>query len=312
MQNRLFRKAVDEDREAIVALLKASLGESSSPKSIAYWIWKHEQNPFGKSEVMLSIDDASLSGIRAMMPWTWQKGYQQFKAYRAVDTATHPDFQGKGIFSKLTRTMLEHLQAIGSEFIFNTPNSQSLPGYLKMGWQEWGRIKVRVIPFVFFKFLASTESNHLSGINQTEALCTQWNDMQSRSGKFFTPKSQGYLLWRYLNNPIVQYHCYADSELFVAVHIKKHKWFTELRISELITVQDFGKVKSRLFGFLKGLSKHNKVHFITLSEDARYNFHLPGLALPVGPLLTVRKLSDMEEIPVMLQWSPALGDLELF
>jgi GNAT superfamily N-acetyltransferase len=312
MQNRLFRKAVEEDREAIVALLKASLGETSSPKSIAYWNWKHEQNPFGKSEVMISEEDGTLSGIRAMMPWTWQAGHQQFKAYRAVDTATHPDFQGKGIFSKLTRTMLEHLKTIGSEFIFNTPNSQSLPGYLKMGWQEWGRIKVLIIPFIFIRCYKWNEPHQQSGIVQLESLCNQWNDMQSQHGKLFTPKSPAYLQWRYLDNPVIKYHCYADSELFVAVHFKKHKRFTELRISELITAQNHSKVKSRLFGFLKELSKHNKVHFITLSEEASHNFRLPGLALQFGPLLTIRKLSDREEIPEMLQWSPALGDLELF
>jgi GNAT superfamily N-acetyltransferase len=312
MQNRLFRKAVEEDREAIVALLKASLGETSSPKSIAYWNWKHEQNPFGKSEVMISEEDATLSGIRAMMPWIWQAGQQQFKTFRAVDTATHPDFQGKGIFSKLTQTMVEHLRSVGSDFIFNTPNNQSLPGYLKMGWQEWGRIKVRIIPFIFISCNRWYKPNQGSGIDQTEALCRQWNDRQSKHGKLFTPKSPAYLQWRYLDNPVIKYHCHADSELFVAAHFKKHKRFTELRISELITGQNHSKVKSRLFGFLKGLSKHNKVHFITLSEEAGQHFRLPGLALRVGPLLTIRNLSDQEMIPELRLWSPALGDLELF
>ncbi len=95
MQNMLLRKAIDQDREAIVALLTSSLGNISSPKSIANWTWKHEHNPFGKSEVMVSAGDDSLSGIRAMMPWVWQAGQQQFQTYRAVDTATHPTFKEK-------------------------------------------------------------------------------------------------------------------------------------------------------------------------------------------------------------------------
>jgi GNAT superfamily N-acetyltransferase len=312
MQNRLFRKVVEEDSEAIVTLLKASLGETSSHKSIAYWNWKHKQNPFGKSEVMVSEDDGTLSGIRAMMPWVWQAGNHQFKTFRAVDTATHPNFQGKGIFSKLTQTMVSHLQLLDADFIFNTPNNQSLPGYLKMGWQEWGRLKVSIIPFIFFKFFTSIEYNEFSGIDQTESLCKKWNDLQSQHGKLFTPKSPAYLKWRYLDNPVINYHCYAESELFVAAHIKKHKWFTELRISELITDQKHGKLKPGLFSFIMGLAKHNKVDFVTLSEEAGKKFNLSRLTLPIGPLMTIRILSGQVKIPDLLHWSPALGDLELF
>jgi hypothetical protein len=181
-----------------------------------------------------------------------------------------------------------------------------------MGWQEWGRIKVRIIPFILFRCNRWNEPNQGSGIDQTEALCSQWNEMQSQKGKLFTPKSPAYLQWRYLDNPVIKYHCYADSEIFVAAHIKKHKWFTELRISELITGHNHSKVKSRLFEFLKGLSKHNKVHFITLSEEAGQHLRLPRLALRVGPMLTIRNLSDQAKILELLPWSPALGDLELF
>ena len=312
MQNMLLRKAIDQDRDAIVALLTSSLGNTSSPKSIANWTWKHEHNPFGKSEVMVSAGDNSLSGIRAMMPWVWQAGQQQFQTYRAVDTATHPDFQGKGIFKKLTQNMVGHLQSVGSDFIFNTPNSQSLPGYLKMGWQEWGRIKVSIIPYFLIRFLSSNTSNQGIGIEETEILCSQWNEMQARTGRLFTPKSPAYLRWRYLDNPVIDYHCHADQDFFIAAYIKRHKKFVELRISELICIQNNPKIKSRLIGVLKTLTKDTKVHLITLSEEACRNLRLPGLTLPVGPKLTIRKLSDQTVIPALLQWSPALGDLELF
>jgi hypothetical protein len=307
-----FRKSTEQDNPAIVKLLKSALGETSSPKNLNYWIWKHEKNPFGKSEVMVSVSEESLSGLRAMMPWVWQAEQHQYKTYRAVDTATHPDFQGKGIFKKLTQNMVGQLQAVGSDFIFNTPNSQSLPGYLKMGWQEWGRIKVSIIPYFLIHFLSSNASNQGIGIDETQLLCSQWNEMQSKTNKLFTPKSPAYLKWRYIDNPVIAYHCHADQDFFVAAYIKNHKKFVELRISELICVQNNPKIKSRFLGFLKTLAKDNKVHFITLSEQACRNLHLPGLSLTVGPVLTTRKLSLQTEVPHIQRWSPALGDLELF
>ena len=60
-------------------------------------------------------------------------------AVRAVDTATHPDHQGRGLFSALTRHAVEACRTEGVAFVFNTPNEQSRPGYLKLGWREVGR-----------------------------------------------------------------------------------------------------------------------------------------------------------------------------
>ena len=65
---------------------------------------------------------------------------------RAVDTATHPDYQGRGIFSRLTLHAIDELRADGVAFVFNTPNDQSRPGYLKMGWQPVARLPVLFRP----------------------------------------------------------------------------------------------------------------------------------------------------------------------
>lgn len=80
------------------------------------------------------------------MRWKWQKNNKIFSAFRAVDTATHPDFQGKGIFKKLTLRAIEIAKDQGEDFIFNTPNSQSKPGYLKMGWKQVDKIKIELLP----------------------------------------------------------------------------------------------------------------------------------------------------------------------
>ena len=65
---------------------------------------------------------------------------------RAVDTATHPEYQGRGIFTRLTHAALDELEREGVAFVFNTPNDQSRPGYLKMGWDVVGRLPVLVRP----------------------------------------------------------------------------------------------------------------------------------------------------------------------
>ena len=41
---------------------------------------------------------------------------------------------------------IDEVRADGVDFVFNTPNDKSRPGYLKMGWREVGRLPVAVRP----------------------------------------------------------------------------------------------------------------------------------------------------------------------
>ena len=76
----------------------------------------------------------------------FRRGQEVLRAVRAVDTATRPDAQGRGLFTTLTTHGLEACGDDGIAMVFNTPNSQSMPGYLKMGWREVGRLAAAVRP----------------------------------------------------------------------------------------------------------------------------------------------------------------------
>jgi GNAT superfamily N-acetyltransferase len=110
----------------MVQLLKESLGESLIKKSVEVWNYKHVKNPFGPSHVLLAEKEEQLIGLRAFMSWKWQQGENIWQAWRAVDTATHPQHQGKGIFRTLTMQALEEVAAQEPCFIFNTPNEKAV------------------------------------------------------------------------------------------------------------------------------------------------------------------------------------------
>ncbi len=78
------------------------------------------------------------------MRWELLGGGRVYRAGRAVDTATHPDWRRRGFFEHMTTALTERLAAEGFDLTFNTPNQFSLPGYLKMGWAEVGRLPLRV------------------------------------------------------------------------------------------------------------------------------------------------------------------------
>lgn len=122
-----YEKDVDE----IIALLNANF-ETEHTKSA--FLWKHFENPFGRSYGLLALDKGKIVGLRMFMRWEFFFENKVIKAIRPVDTCTDHAYRGKGLFKKLTLQGLENLKN-EYDLIFNTPNSNSKPGYLKMGWE---------------------------------------------------------------------------------------------------------------------------------------------------------------------------------
>jgi hypothetical protein len=140
------RAATEGDLPAILTLLEESMRRAHDARFDTLFRWKHLENAFGASPMWVACDGDRIVGLRVFMRWEFRRGDAIVRCVRAVDTATHPDYQGRGIFSRLTLDALGPLADDGVDFVFNTPNSQSLPGYLKMGWQTLGRAAARVRP----------------------------------------------------------------------------------------------------------------------------------------------------------------------
>jgi GNAT superfamily N-acetyltransferase len=304
-----IRAAKETDIPAIVELLKLSLGESLMPKSEAFWRWKHIDNPFGPSPVLLAFDKEELIGVRAFMRWEWQRGDQVFSSLRAVDTATHPQHQGRGIFKKLTSQLLTECKAAGDHFIFNTPNKKSMPGYLKMGWISRGRMPIKLK----WQILPVKKKN--------PELNADWEQLTRHSllhpfqatSQLQTRLSAAYLLWRYRDNPNASYRLLSadDAQPFILIYrIKTHRFFTEVRITDLICAQaDKSFAIHCLQASLSGL----KLLSISATADLRFMEHA-FWRLPGGPTITTLNL-NMPAYPESLNftdWSPTLGDMELF
>ena len=141
------RSAVPSDRDAVLGLLSASLGWVPDDLSARYFAWKHEENPAGPSPAWVAEADGRLLGFRTFLRWRLQQPHgPDLSAIRAVDTATHPDASGQGIFRRLTVHGLEAMRAEGVDVVFNTPNAKSRSGYLTMGWSDVGRLRTAVRP----------------------------------------------------------------------------------------------------------------------------------------------------------------------
>ncbi|MBZ9729066.1 GNAT family N-acetyltransferase [Salegentibacter sp. JZCK2] len=305
-----IREANHNDIPQILNVLKASLGETSSKKTEEVWRYKHIDNPFGESLVLVAEEDGELIGIRAFMRWQWQRGEKVYSAFRAVDTATHPDHQGKGIFKKLTLKALEIGEIRGDHFVFNTPNAQSKPGYLKMGWEEVDKLKIHLRPLNLLELKNKELEYKTSGSEEViEGLLNSYFKQLKTTDRLFTPKDIAYLKWRYLDNPLQSYVVIFDKEYFIAGYVKERKRFLEFRVSEAIFSKTGGK--SAKSAILK-LAKLSEAKVLSISPDAGIKFKA-GIKGNFGPVLTYKPITlSQPDFLNLKTWSYSLGDLELF
>jgi hypothetical protein len=140
----IIRRATSDDRGRILDLCRVGLGWSDDPRFAELFAWKHDANPFGPSLLLVAEHGGRIVGLRAFMCWEFVRGGKVLRAVRAVDTVTHPDSRGLGLFTATTLEGLRNLDVEGVDFVFNTPNDQSRPGYLKMGWREVGTVPIAV------------------------------------------------------------------------------------------------------------------------------------------------------------------------
>ncbi len=302
-----IRPPIDHDIPTIVELLKLSLGESLMPKSEAFWRWKHIDNPFGRSPVLLAFENNELIGVRAFMRWEWKCGDKIYKAVRAVDTVTHPSHQGKGIFKRLTLELAEQCKSEGVDFIFNTPNKSSQPGYLKMGWRSIGRMPIQLK----LQLIKNSDQKKVSD---------KWDDIDHNpiwkldfsAHHLITRITPEYLLWRYRDNPVVKYELLSMEEVnpFILLYReKKIKGITEVRIADIICEN-----KNRAHAIKSLSSVANTPSFISSSGCRQPLLRSGFIKLKVGPEVTVKNLNNLT-LPQNLNftnWTPSLGDLELF
>ncbi len=326
------------DEPAVLALLRTSLGAGRVfDRTSAFWQWKHFQNPFGPS-LMLVTGNSEVLGLRAFMRWQFRIGSRVIIAMRAVDTATHPAYQRQGIFSTLTRLTVERAQSEGVDLIYNTPNNSSLPGYLKLGWRYVGQVPllIKIVrPIHIASTLLGRNSSNSEEIRLPEALSVgalfrragsldtllQEND-RFCEGRIRTNRSISFLRWRYMDVPSLSYHtlwCGGESPSAVAIFRPSlRRGLREILISELL-VGNAGVRQVR--GLLRSLIDAVEGDYLVATAP-RGSVHWRAMLqcgfVPVpyiGPYLTVRPLTSDVAAPNptrFAHWDLSVGDLELF
>jgi len=329
-----IRAATDADVPEILRLIDTSYDRQDDLLRLRYWRWKHEANPFGASPCLVAESNGRLVGVRVFLRWAWQSGDRTVRAVRAVDTATHPEWRGRGIFSRLTLRLVEQMQREGISFVYNTPNAKSMPGYLKMGWSRVGRVPLWIRPHRVSRAVRrSLTQRHadtpvLKGLDtvpytlQEERLPAFLSDVAPVDDRYHTARTLPYLSWRYGDIPGLTYRARfdtaGDSGALLVARGRRRGRLREVTISELLVTPSPRGIE---------LARH-LLSALLSSADADYVVACaaPGTAersvlarsgfVPVprvGPHFTARRLApDAPDPSTWASWRCSIGDLELF
>ncbi len=191
------------DESQILALYKEVNDREMTP---AHWKWKFINNPLGKAVIKLMFDGNKLIGHYAVMPVNVQVGGKLVKAGLSVNTMTHPDYRGHGIFAYLGEEAYRVCQQRGGKFVYGFPNSNIYDSRIKkLDWKGFGKMTA-LEKDLGLKAAGKTEfRDSIHPVSRfDQSVNSLWRKTKSDYIVAVT-RNEKFLNWRFAENPTVEY-----------------------------------------------------------------------------------------------------------
>jgi GNAT superfamily N-acetyltransferase len=280
------------DLDSILDILGRSL---SHPGNRDWFMWKHVENPFGASPGFVAVENGKILGVRLFMKWKFRMGNSVLEALRPVDTATHPDARGKGVFKMLTLDALNVLNPSGNQIIFNTPNNNSLPGYLKMGWKPF------VQKFYSFYYFVSPFNNTPAVQFHKNFENIDFSDRVLPGEVIETDKTIDFFSWRYKPENYAIATLQNDASSFLVYKVLKRYG------ASIVIIKDFYGEQQMFSELVKAVAKSHRAFLAHAIDFPPFCSSLGFGKMRRGESVVVYR--GREEYQ-KFQWRLSPGDLE--
>lgn len=108
--------------------------------------WRYRDNPAGRVVGADAWDGDRLAAHYVTCPSDGLIDGRPVKGLLSLNTATDPDYQGRGLFSRLAEATYEQGAAAGYHFVIGVANANSTPGFLrKLAFQHVARLEAGVL-----------------------------------------------------------------------------------------------------------------------------------------------------------------------
>lgn len=115
-----------------------------------YLHWLYIDNPRGKVVGLNAFEQGNWAGHYAAIPLLATIEGKLRKGVLSLNTATHVDYRGRGLFTQLAQNTYKLAEETGFEFVVGVANANSTPGFIKhLGFTLLGPLTARVGRFQY-------------------------------------------------------------------------------------------------------------------------------------------------------------------
>lgn len=133
-----YREARPDDLD-LIRELHAAVGYP--PRSRGFDHWRYVTCPQGACPGVLAMDGDRAAGFYTVWPVRMKLGSQAVLGAQSMDTMTHPDYRGRGLFVALARECYALAASKGYDVLYGFPNGNSYPGFIRrLNWDHTGDI----------------------------------------------------------------------------------------------------------------------------------------------------------------------------
>lgn len=200
MNDYSIRLATREDAKDVLSLMCACFGERDFLNEKWYY-WFNFHCPTGHNRNYIAIDNTTghFVGGYGLLPIRIKTNDQIVDGSLCTNVMTHPEHQGKGLFTQMGRYCIANEEKYGSKLVLGVPNQNAYRGHMKVGWRH-------ISDLVFIaKFTFRNKPFISREIPIFDTRIDTFLHEVAKHANFMVVKDRKFLNWRYPQRPDKKY-----------------------------------------------------------------------------------------------------------
>jgi len=235
-----YREYAPGDEGRILALFKDVFHREMTP---AFWRWRYQESPWGQGMMRVALDGDKMVGHFGVIPMRVQFQSTIYPAVFPMTAMTHPDYAGRGIFTRLMSETYGSAREQGFPLVYGFFNRNSYSANVKFGYHD----VITLNPLT--KTLSPAESDgdrdsYIAAVAVFDGAFDRLWDKIKQEYVAIVPRTGEFLNWRFVKDPVVDYaifaYRYGKGDVLGYVVLKIYKEGETIRghIVDLMTIPD--------------------------------------------------------------------------
>ncbi|MBQ8982594.1 MAG: GNAT family N-acetyltransferase [Lachnospiraceae bacterium] len=171
------------------------------PTSIEDIKWRYLENIHDDLLVCMAFEKGKMIANYSVSPLILTYCGNDIPAVLSLNTMTHPDYFGQGLFVKLAKQIYKTAYEKGYQLVFGFPNKISNRTFItKLDWKD-----IYEIPMLELS-LSEKKTNNTLKITYDNSFDLDYSLHCKNDPVYRVKKSKEYLKWRYHMNPTINYN----------------------------------------------------------------------------------------------------------